>query len=122
MSNALRLVRGDSRRVKVTLQLPNASGVLQPYPVALGQHEVVFTVKRSTDDPDPGVLRKTLSGGGVAIDGSSANVVYAVIGPSDTANLTGVYWYDVQVREIATGDVQTPILDRLTVVADVSRA
>lgn len=104
----------NDREAKFTATYPIAVPELgvaagDPYPVETGAEEIWFTAKVSKSDDDASaVIQKTLTGGGVTVDG---NIVRVKVNREDLDSLRPItfdqkLFWDVQVRAL-TGDIWT---------------
>jgi len=119
------VLRGDSATITLVLTRPNSSGVIEPFPVDDSTHEVWFTVKADTAVADTQAeIRKRLSAGEMTVrPAPDDDIVDVVVAAGETAVMpVGDYFYDVQVKVLASGEVKTVALGRFTVLPDVTRS
>ena len=115
---ALEITRGDTRTLDVTCFQPDGVTALD-----ITGFDLWWTAKRTTGDPDPGVMQKTTATGGIAVTGAASGLATVTIDPADTSALPGVTQlvWDLQARDPA-GRIHTLASGTLTVLADVTRA
>lgn len=121
----MRVLRGDTATVTMTLVKPDANGKPQPFPIAPTTHEVWFTVKDDTNDADGGAwIRKKMSSGEIATRlAPNDHVIDLTISAGETGTMPpGTYFYDAQVKVLASGEVRTMAIGRFIVLPDVTRA
>ena len=103
--SALRLIRGDSQDLELTLGNLPAGG--------LAGADITFTIE--------GLLDKTI-GNGITVNDEEAGTVTISIEAGDTDEAPDhmqVYEYDVQVT-FADGTINTPVLGVLSIIPDVT--
>jgi hypothetical protein len=119
------VLRGDSATVTFVLSRPNAQGQIEDFPIDHTTHEMWFTVKADTGVPDTQAeIRKRLSVGEMTVrPAPDDDIVDVVIAAGETAVMPpGDYFYDAQVKVLASGEVKTVALGRFTVLPDVTRS
>lgn len=122
----IRVLRGDSATLTLGLTKPDDAGVVQPFPVADTTHELWVTVKGDTamSDSDAWVRKRLTSSGDMAVRTPPNDWIVDVrITADETALIPpGDYWYDAQVKVLASGEVRTMVIGRFIVLPDVTRA
>lgn len=122
----MRVPRGDSATVTLALTRPDAGGVVRAFPITDATHEVWFTVKGDTNLPDSAALiRKRLSSGGDMTIRPAPDdwIVDVHVAAGETALIEpGDYFYDAQVKVLASGETRTMVIGRFVVLPDVTRA
>ncbi len=109
------LMRGDSRRFEMTF-LDQAG-----QPINIANTDIWFTLKIARNDPDPGVLQKTVTFPDDA--NSQAGLGYLKLEPAETELLEPgtKYWYDFQWVRSGSQDVDTVGWGQIKVVQDVTQ-
>lgn len=114
----LTMHRGDTE--SFTMTLTDSLGD----PLNLTGSGLTFTAKRRLFDADVDAVIVKTEADGIVVDADpTTGIVVLTIEPGDTEtleNLRTLHW-DIQVDDGA-GDVRTPVLGRLAVLADVTRA
>lgn len=108
------LTRGDTRNVLLPLSL---RGV--PYTIISGS-AFLLTVKANTTDADSAAIcQKTLGMGLATIYPSSLQATFYPI--DFYAQASTQFYFDVQVQESGTLNVETVCLDTITLTTDITR-
>jgi len=115
----LETFRGDSPPWEFTIEVAGT-------PVDLtGLQAATLTAKDDLASADPGLLQKTLAGGGIAVTDASAGKLEVRFVPNDTTSLltdptrSRVLEYDLEIIE-ASGRVSTVARGRLVIKPDVT--
>lgn len=122
----VKVLRGDSATITLGLTRKNEQGATVAFPIADLTHEVWLTVKDDTSlGDDASWIQKRLgSPGDMAIRAAPNDWIVDVgVSAGETAVMEPkTYFYDAQVKVLASGEVRTMAIGRFIVLPDVTRA
>jgi len=110
-NNDLTVFRGDDLAIQLTFQDTNKA------PINITGWTIFMTIKNTKDDSDEDALVEFTSS---TIPDPALGIFWIRISNTETVQLTGSYWYDIQVKKL-DGTIQTVTGGNINFERDVTR-